>query len=477
MVRYLVDDLDDLPYDPSDRESILSYAARLRGRTLRQLCDIDAGAMNGANKGRLGQALEMYYFKYEPNSDQEPDFPEVGLELKTNPIKRLKNEDISAKERLVITMIDYCALVNEEWETSTVRKKLDDILLVSYLHDPEADILDYEFKYAAVQAVTDEDMAVIRADWETILAKVRAGRAHELSGSDTNYLEACTKGANAQSVRKQPFSGEPAKQRAFALKASYMTAFYRDLGLASIPRTDEERQWGLEKLVRTRFDEYRGMTESSLSEKFGISSHAKNFHALLTKAILGIGRNDEIGEFVKAGIIVKTVRLESDGDIKEHMSFPAFGFADLLDEESWSESAFGRICEGGRFLFVVFKRNGGEFVLQGCSFWRMPECDIDCARDTWEETRRVVARGIELRDVSLDPSRHRYANNLPGSSFNGVAHVRPHATKSAYRFEDGTEVGNVARDASELPDGRAMTRQGFWLDRSYVAKQLRMLGY
>lgn len=60
MVRHLVDDLDDLPHDPSDRESILSYAARLRGRTLRQLCDIDEGAMNGANKGRLGQALEMY---------------------------------------------------------------------------------------------------------------------------------------------------------------------------------------------------------------------------------------------------------------------------------------------------------------------------------------------------------------------------------------------------------------------------------
>ena len=45
-------------------------------------------------------------------------------------------------------------------------------------------------------------------------------------------------------------------------------------------------------------------------------------------------------------------------------------------------------------------------------------------------------------------------NNLPKQSENRVAHVRPHA-----------------RDASDtypLPDGREMTKQCFWFNRTYV---------
>lgn len=60
------------------------------------------------------------------------------------------------------------------------------------------------------------------------MSKVRAGRAHELSEGDTLYLAACTKGANASSVRQQPFSTIPAKQRAYSLKSSYMTQILRN---------------------------------------------------------------------------------------------------------------------------------------------------------------------------------------------------------------------------------------------------------
>ncbi|MFR4802965.1 MAG: MutH/Sau3AI family endonuclease [Eggerthellaceae bacterium] len=87
-------------------------------------------------------------------------------------MKRLQDGRISAKERLVITIIDYCSLVNETWETSTVRKKLDDVLLVAYLHDSDADILDYEFKYAGILNMPDEDIEVVKNDWETIVGKV-----------------------------------------------------------------------------------------------------------------------------------------------------------------------------------------------------------------------------------------------------------------------------------------------------------------
>ena len=133
MVQYRVP-REELPYDPANRKSIVEYAQKLVGRTLRDSCDVDSFSSKKGNKGKLGQAIEYCYFEYEPNSAQEPDFPEVGLELKTNPVKRKKDKTLSAKERLVLTMIDYCALVHETWESSTVLSKMGDMLLITFLH-------------------------------------------------------------------------------------------------------------------------------------------------------------------------------------------------------------------------------------------------------------------------------------------------------------------------------------------------------
>jgi DNA mismatch repair protein MutH len=57
------------------------------------------------------------------------------------------------------------------------------------------------------------DLEIIKKDWETITKKIADGKAHELSEGDTFYLGACTKGANASSVRKQPFSRNSCKTK------------------------------------------------------------------------------------------------------------------------------------------------------------------------------------------------------------------------------------------------------------------------
>ncbi len=479
MVQYRVP-REQLPYDPANRESIVEYAQMLIGHTLRESCDVDCFSSKKGNKGKLGQALEYCYFKYEPNSAQEPDFPEVKLELKTNPVKRRKDKTLSAKERLVLTMIDYCALPEETWETSTVLKKMGDMLLVTFLHESDKDEFDYEFEFAGVPAIPEEDMAVIRDDWETVVAKVCAGLAHEISGGDTNYLEACTKGANAQSVRKQPFSDIPAKQRAFALKSSYMTTFYdKNIHLESIMRHRGEEALSFEELVKRRIGEYVGKSNIELGKQFNLNPRDKGFNAALTKCMLGIGQENEVAEFSKAGITVRSIRLEANGRIREHVSFPAFDFCDLLNEPEWEDSEFGKACNS-KFLFVAFKKGeDGAYVLCGCEFWSMPSALVDAAEATWRETKRVVRDGVKfIERTSLCKDGYpAIDNNLPGSKFNHVAHVRPHASQRAYRFADGTEIGNLSSDASELPDGRAMTKQCFWLDKAVVEKLLRERGY
>lgn len=81
-------------YDKTSPESILEYAKRLEGKTfydikkhyftyfnrLNELTDENNENTNA--KGQLGNFLEEYYFGYKPNSDQEADFSEAGVEFK-----------------------------------------------------------------------------------------------------------------------------------------------------------------------------------------------------------------------------------------------------------------------------------------------------------------------------------------------------------------------------------------------------------
>jgi hypothetical protein len=96
-------------------------------------------------------------------------------------------------------------------------------------------------------------------------------------------------------------------------------------------------------------------------------------------------------------------------------------------------------------------------------------------RECGLRTRDAVRRGVRLERRVDKSGRVTYANDLPAISDHLVAHVRPRAQRAAYRLADGTEVGNVERDAEPLPDGRWMTRQAFWLNSDYMLAQIRYL--
>lgn len=216
------------------RESILRRAQEIKGIPLR---DIDKTGRLATGKGAIGTVIEESWFGYTPNSESEPDFPEAGVELKVTPYLRGKN-GIRAKERLVCNIINYMEEYDKAFQTSAFWHKCNTMLLMSYEHLADKPKGDFRIDEAVLFSFPEEDLAIIEHDWETIMEKVRAGRAHELSEGDTLYLAACTKGANASSVRQQPFSELPAKQRAYSLKSSYMTQILNKyiFGNAESPR-------------------------------------------------------------------------------------------------------------------------------------------------------------------------------------------------------------------------------------------------
>lgn len=455
------------PYDPQDKNSVVEYAKLLKGKTLREVCDPRILEHNYTGKGNFGQILEKFYFGYDPNSKSEADFFEIGMELKTSPLKQLKNHEYRSKERLVLKIINYIAIVNQQFEDSDFWKKNASLLLIFYLHQAGLDILDYLIKLVDEWSFTSTDLEIIKRDWELIKQKVAAGRAHELSEGDTFYLGACTKGANSNSTRQQPFSDIPAKQRAYSLKQGYVNHIIATIANETtgtygklIPSAAIAKKQSIEEIVTSKFKPYYGKTIEQIlrSTEVELNTKAKSFYANLTKAILGIELDKEIEEFEKAEIIVKTVRLKENNLPKEDISFPNFKYEEIVNEEC-DDSNFKDILEH-KFLFVFFQFENEKLILRKVKFWNMPFTDILEAEKVWAKTKEIVSNGNIVKEVR---GAARYTN-FPNKSFNSVSHVRPHATSAADTYPLPIK--------DKLTKAKEYTKHCFGLNNTYVRNEI-----
>lgn len=440
------------------KEAILKRAQEIKGIPLR---DIDATGRLATGKGAIGTVIEESWFGYSPNSESEPDFPEAGIELKVTPYIRGRN-GIRAKERLVCNIINYMEEYDKTFDTSAFWHKCNTMLLMSYEHLADRPKGDFRIDEAILFSFPEEDLIIIEHDWEIIINKIRAGKAHEISEGDTLYLAACTKGANASSVRPQPFSPVTAKQRAYSLKASYMTQVLNKYIFGDVQNPRIIRHWSFlqhctfEDYIIRKVSEFYGKTQQELKAFFGVESNAKSLNEILLARMLNVsGRIAYTEEFQKASIVPKTIRVQYDGSIRESMSFPTFDFIELSNEDDWEESDLYNYLAPTKFMFVIFQqRADGQYVFDRVMFWNIPNVDLEQVRLVWERTVHIIREGVQLI-----PTARGISNNLPKKTENPVAHVRPH--------------GIDASDKLPLPDGRMMTKQCFWLNNTYIAEQIR----
>lgn len=484
-------------YDETNPISIENYAKKLIGKTFNDVLndyvkykselliseEKEEYAENHENKkrkGGLGDLIEECYFHYKCNNDSRPDFPDAGVELKVTPYKINKNKTLSAKERLIITMIDYFKVVEENFEDSHLWNKSQLILLIYYLYSKDiGNRLDYKINYAKLFTPPEEDLEIIKNDFKIIVDKIKAGKAHELSEGDTMYLGAATKSASSSDRRGQPFSDIPAKPRAFSFKTSYMTYVLNNFIVPNkttyepiIKDASELKFNTFEEIIINKINSYAGKTDEELCKIFDREYNDNKAQWIdLAYRMLGI-KSNKAEEFEKANITVKALRIESKDKIVESSPLPTFKFKELV-EETWKESKLFNYLDQQKFLFVVYKKDGDKYVLKGAQLWNIPYGDLNTTvREGWENIRNVIIDGVKFTPKTDKNGKVIYSNNLPNKESNRVIHIRPHAQKSAYRFEDGTEIGNVSRDANELPDGRYMTNQSFWLNNTYVLSQL-----
>lgn len=490
-------------YDSSSIESILKYTEeRLIGRTLYDILeefqnseyktyeDKKKGIPSTANrkeiselsKGIYGNIIEECFYGFKPNNSPEPDIPEACLEIKTTPYKINKDKTISAKERLVLSMINYNKENLENFYETHLWKKCRQTLILFYKPEKNRSVLYNTIDKFHLFTWPDEDMPTILEDYKRITQKVLEGHAHEISESDGMYLSTCRKGAGQdKDLTTQPHGPELANRRAWSLKSSYMTTLLRTKVFSqeeqeSIARAAQDTSKPFTQIIEEKLLQYRGQSEKELCKKFDVNFNAKGRNSTLVRKILGLSSDiDSTAEFKKANMNIRAIRVDKNGLPKEDSPFKNYRFIELANEKEWEESHIYTEIFSRKFMFVVFRENeSGDFCLDQIKFWGFPEPLEPELMRVWQETKEIINRGVELTVKPNGEDGFKVSTNFPQSKVNKYLFTKVHASQTYYEVKPGEFVGKgKLKDTDELPDGSRITKHSFWLPKKFVQQILR----
>lgn len=173
--------MHNLIYDETwSVEDIVKEAHKLIGKKLGEIDKsgwLDPNRSERSDKGRIGNMIQADYFGIPANSDKEADFKYHGIELKVTSIKKLKDGTYSAKERLVLGMINFMTDYQVPFEDSHVNHKTGKMLLIIYLHEENKSIKDFPIVEARLFELPKEDRAQVEIDYNNIIEMIAAGKA------------------------------------------------------------------------------------------------------------------------------------------------------------------------------------------------------------------------------------------------------------------------------------------------------------
>lgn len=457
-----------------NRKELLDKLEEINGKTVRQIDITDwMGSHPKAKKGSIGEIVQIYLGK-APDNDSDRDFPEADVELKATGLvaKNSKKNSYSAKERLVLTMINYKENRGVSFKDSHLLSKCHALLITcySYQYDKDGKPLEYgsfPFVDSFIYELTGDDKRMIEDDYDIILKKINEGKAETISESDTHYLEACPKGRNGNDKVEQYGSSNKAMRRAFAFKPSFLNAIIRqhisnetyESILAGVSSMVGEKKF--EDRIKEQISPYFGQKASDLFTRFCVNPKAKGRFASLISKIVGKKDLADTEEFQKANIHIKTVRIEQNGKIIEQMSFPAFNFFTLA-YTPWDESSEQAFFNGAELMIPVFRDKGEGYVLDDVIFYKLPDIVTEgFIRYTYEKTQETLLSGNIVKCIKKNEDGNiNYRNNFVGIAENPICHVRPHARN----FDDTKPL--------PVPDRKtgltSYEKQCLWLGNDFI---------
>lgn len=425
---------------------------------------------NGKNKGGLGGFVEENIFNYSANSDDNPDFIDAGIELKVTPIKKNQDGSISSKERLVLNMINYKNEAEKSFKTSSFYHKNRKLLIWFYLYSLGLHPSNFEITdYYLLEFENSLQYKVIERDWNIIHDKIVKGKAHEISESDTEFLVACTKGANSKVLVEQYKSSIKAKPRAYSFKSFFMTYIYRYMihNLSPYSPLVSEEEWmknPLEEIYKDKMAVYHNLTQDQLCRKLGIHSKSKQLNFMIAQRMLGIsGKKKATTEMEIAGIIFRTITIDKNGRPTEAMPFKSFEFEELINTP-WEESSIREDFVDLKLMLFVFKEIDEVISFDRIVFWNAPNKVVDgTIKDMHEKCADLVRRGEAFYFDSKGKIKDKFPKE--NRNTNHVCHVRPHARVGLDHY--------VLPVADKQTGITSYTKQSFWFNKDFIEKIIK----
>ncbi len=210
-------------------------AAALAGRTVGEV----AGALGAAlpadprrAKGFVGTLLE-HALGADPAAGDGPDFPALGVELKSIPL----GAGGRPVESTFVCSIRMAEAAIERWEGSRLRRRLACVLFVPVEAAKVAPLEARRFRSAVLWVPTESESAALRSDWEDLMGAIGAGRGGRLSAREGRVLQVRPKAPDARARTLAP--GEDGIERTlplgFYLRASFTHEVLRARGGGPAP--------------------------------------------------------------------------------------------------------------------------------------------------------------------------------------------------------------------------------------------------
>jgi DNA mismatch repair protein MutH len=218
----------------ANEAELLGRARDLAGRTVAEVAarlTVPLPPDPRRAKGFVGQLVERA-LGGACNSRAEPDFPSLGIELKTLPVDRRGR----VRESTFVCTAPLAVAAETEWPRSRVRAKLRRVLWVVVEADRRVAPAHRRFGAAWLWSPSTEEEALLRADWEELMGLVGAGEIETIDARRGRVLQLRPKAADA-SVRTVAFDadGAPfwAPPRGFYLRATFTAALLERAGLCA----------------------------------------------------------------------------------------------------------------------------------------------------------------------------------------------------------------------------------------------------
>jgi len=210
---------------PTSEAELAARAAALAGRTIGELA-AELGVAVPPDlrraKGFPGQLLERA-LGATAGSRAEPDFPALGVELKTIPV----DERGRPCESTFVCTIDSVSIGGVEWERSLVRRKLARVLWVPVEGSRALPVGVRRLGAALLWSPSPAEEAALRFDWEELAGLIGRGDVEQVTGHLGRHLQVRPKAAHGRARRRAidpdgtSFAALP---RGFYLRASFTAA-------------------------------------------------------------------------------------------------------------------------------------------------------------------------------------------------------------------------------------------------------------